>query len=304
MQIALAVLLSLAACKGQGKGKASNDTSSSGGTPSSGSTSSSGRTPSSGSAAKPSFNPCAIKGNELIYLVDTDQNFLSFDPEKLDGDPFHLVGKLECETAGQPFSMGVANDGIAWVLYNTGRVYRVSIVDARCVKAGDPDEGPETFGMGFASVGATAEKLFVAANDSSKMLAQLDTMATPIAWRPIAAITANQSRSPELTGTADGKLFGYFPEEGTGGFVQELDTKTGAPVGARMPLGIKVGEIEAYAFAHWGGVFYIFITAEHVSSAHSINRKTGKHAVVRERTPFEVVGAGVSTCAPELERAP
>ena len=247
---------------------------------------------------------CAIKGVELIYVVDTDHNLLSFDPQKLPDDPFHLIGKLTCETAGQPFSMAVASDGVAWVLYNTGRIYRVSILDAHCSKAGDPEDGPDTFGMGFATDGPTSEKLYVAANDDSKKLAYLDTTKSPPTWNPITTIAANQERNPELTGTADGKLFGYFPDETSGGFVQELDPKTGSAIGKRMPLAAQGGEIEAYAFAHWGGVFYVFSTVDHTPAVHAIHRKTGKYELIRARVPYEIVGAGVSTCAPELEREP
>ena len=247
---------------------------------------------------------CAVKGIELIYVVDTDHNLLSFDPQKLPGDPFRMIGKLTCETVGQPFSMAVANDGVAWVLYNTGRIYRVSILDAHCSKAGDPEDGPETFGMGFATDGPTTEKLYVAANDSTQVLAHLDTGQSPPTWKPIAKITADQKRNPELTGTADGKLFGYFPDDGTGGFVQQLDAATGKAVGKQMKLAAKVGEIEAYAFAHWGGVFYIFATADHTNAVYAIHRKTGAYERVLEQIPYEIVGAGVSTCAPELEREP
>ena len=247
---------------------------------------------------------CAIKGVELIYVVDSDHNLLAFDPQLLPGDPFRTIGKLACETAGQPFSMAVGSDGIAWVLYNTGRIYRVSIIDAHCSKAGDPEDGPDTFGMGFASVSPTEEKLFVAASDGSKMLATLDTKSTPPAWTPIAKIAANQAQNPELTGTADGKLFGYFPEDVSGGFVQAIDPSTAKPTGSRMPLATPAGEIGAYAFAHWGGVFYVFATRNQTNSVHAINRKTGKYSLVLERIPYEIVGAGVSTCAPELERVP
>ncbi len=247
---------------------------------------------------------CAVKGVELVYVVDSDHNLLSFDPQRLPGEPFHMIGKLTCETAGQPFSMAVANDGIAWVLYTTGRIYRVSILDAHCTKAGDPDDGPDTFGMGFAADGPVSEKLYLAGNDSSQQLAVLDTTSPSPQWQPVATIAADQQRNPELTGTADGALFGYFPDEVSGGFVQQIDPKTGKVIGARMKLAAGPGEIEAYAFAHWGGVFYVFTTINHTNIVHAIHRKTGKYELVLPRIPYEVVGAGVSTCAPELEREP
>jgi hypothetical protein len=61
------------------------------------------------------------------------------------------------------------------------------------------------------------------------------------------------------------------------------------------------GQVSAYVFAHWGGTF---TTAGGNSAVHRIEMKSGKHALVRDKLPFEIVGAGVSTCAPLLERAP
>lgn len=250
---------------------------------------------------------CEVNGVELIYVVDSTNNLLSFDPQKLPGDPFKLVGTLSCDSAGSPFSMAVDRAGVAWVLYQSGKIYRVSILDAHCSPNGYAPgaRGARTFGMGFVTDGpkATTEKLFVSADDSSQILARLDTSKTPPDWIPIGPITAKQTRNPELTGTGEGKLFGYFPELG-GGFVQEVDRTTGKALGSRMNLVANLDDIQAWAFAHWGGVFYIFTTAGGNSAVYSIRRKTGEHALVRDHLPYRIVGAGVSTCAPQLERSP
>ena len=248
---------------------------------------------------------CAIKDVELIYVVDSGHNLMSFDPRKLPGDPFNRVGKLTCDPASRPFSMAVDRQGIAWVLYNSGKLYRVSIVDGHCSAAISTTDAPRTFGMGFASdaPNSTTEKLFVAANDDSQMFAQLDTSTSPPRWTPIAPIKGEHTNHPELTGTGDGKLFGYFPEAGVG-FVQELDRASGALIGPRRDVGAQSGRVRSFAFAHWGGVFYVFVSVGDNSAVHAINRKTGKSEVVRDQLPERIVGAGVSTCAPELERAP
>jgi hypothetical protein len=251
---------------------------------------------------------CEVHGVELIYVVDSTNNLLSFDPQKLPADPFQLVGTLACDPANHPFSMAVDRTGVAWVLYDTGKLYRASILDGHCSPAGyAPEPNPvHTFGMGFVTDGpkSTTEQLFVAANDESQMLARLVTSQTPPRWIPIAVIAAKQTRNPELTGTGEGKLFGYFPEPGHG-FVQELDRTTGKPLGPRRNLGANLDQVTAWAFALWGGVFYIFATtADGNSAVHSIRRKTGESALVREHLPYRIVGAGVSTCAPQLEREP
>ncbi|MBK9033537.1 MAG: hypothetical protein IPL61_20110 [Myxococcales bacterium] len=62
--------------------------------------------------------------------------------------------------------------------------------------------------------------------------------------------------------------------------------------------------MSSYAFAHWGGVFYVFTTADGTSSVHAVHMKTGAQEEVATDLPMRIVGAGVSTCAPLLERAP
>src|SRR5215813_12806622 len=39
-------------------------------------------------------NTCEDESTKLIYLVDTANDFMSFDPRKLPGNPIHTIGKL------------------------------------------------------------------------------------------------------------------------------------------------------------------------------------------------------------------
>ncbi len=249
------------------------------------------------------IDTCEAQGVELIYVVDDANRLLSFDPSKLPGDPFHPIGTLRCETSATPFSMAVDRRGVGWVLYNNGKLHRVSILDARCLSAGMTarPNAPRTYGMGFVASDAASETLFVAANDDSRALATIEIAQEPPRFATIAAIDAGQTKNPELTGTGDGKLFGYFPEPNQG-FVTELDKTTGQPIEPRHPLGSDIGDVQAYAFAHWGGVFYVFATSDGHTSVHAIHRKDGRYERVRDDVPYRIVGAGVSTCAPLLER--
>ncbi len=244
---------------------------------------------------------CALRDVELIYTVDSGHYLSSFDPKKLPGDPFHRVGKLTCEPSGQPFSMAVDREGIAWVLYRSGMLYRVSIVDAHCSSGLRVEPFPGLFGMGFASDGANsnAETLYIA-SERDGSLGMLDVSRDPPRPSTLSTIAFAHRNNPELTGTSDGKLFGYFPETGAG-FVQELDPRTGKGVGQQMKLGGNEGDVGGWAFAHWGGVFYVFVTTAGNSAVHAIHRTTGKYELIKDHLPHRIVGAGVSTCAPLLE---
>ncbi len=250
-------------------------------------------------------NPCATQGVELIYVVDNERHLMSFDPTKLATNPFRLVGTLACAPRQHhPFSMAVDRQGIAWVLYEDGSLYRVSILDGHCVGVGHAAgrDVPKTYGMGFATDGpnATTETLYVAANDATGRFAKLDVSTSPPTWIPIGTIAVTQHSSPELTGTGDGALFGYFATAKPG-FVQQVDPSSGALIGEQHAL--PLADPQGWAVAHSGGMIYEFVTIDDNSQIHSIRRKTGEHALVKEHLPTRIVGAGVSTCAPELERA-
>lgn len=249
---------------------------------------------------------CALKDVELVYVVDHDQNLYSFDPKLLPGDPFHKIANVGCEPGAPINSMAVSRDGVAYLNYHSGKLYRASITSGQCSTTGVAPSGAASraFGMGFVTDGpeATTEKLFVAGGpDRSKSLATIDISETPPRWLPVGALS--QGEHPELTGTGEGRLFAYFPSPGLG-FVQELDRTSAAPIGERWTLSGTGQHVSAYAFAHWGGVFYVFATADGRSFVHAIHMNTGAQELVRDNLPMRIVGAGVSTCAPLLERVP
>ncbi len=250
---------------------------------------------------------CSTAGVELIYLVDVDNNFLSFDPRKLPGDPFHLIGRLNCGRGpGRPFSMSIDRGGVAWVVYGSGEIFKVSISDARCEPSAyvAGSGGLQTFGMGFVTdtPGGKTEKLFVAANDDSRELASIDTDQARPAPRMVGTLATN-GQNPELTGTSEARLFGFYPDPDGPSYIQEIDRNTAAAKGQRWTLGTtSLGFLSAYAFAQWGGVFYVFATSED-SAVHTVNRTTGEYKTILEHVPYRISGAGVSTCAPELDRS-
>jgi hypothetical protein len=257
---------------------------------------------------------CADDGTKLIYVVDTRNSFLKFDPRKLPGDPYTLIGQLRCGNgaSGRPFSMSIDRHGVAWVVYDSGELFEVSIDDASCrPSAFSPGSGGfgVPFGMGFATdgPGATTEKLYVSATGGSNALGAIDTEASNLTPRTIGPLTASHERNAELTGTGEGRLFGFYPDSQSPAFVQEIDPKSGAPVGPQWTLGgERLAGVGAYAFAQWAGTFYIFVTSlddegRENSTVRVLDPKTGRYQIVREREPYRVSGAGVSTCAPERD---
>jgi hypothetical protein len=252
------------------------------------------------------IDSCATQGAELVYVVDNERDLLSFDPTRLDGEPLHVIAKLACPgTDSHPFSMAVDRGGIAWVLYQDGQLYRVSIVDGHCAAAPMSNAGgPALFGMGFTHQGSGSDdEALYTVHDGAGAFGVLDTASEPAVWttRGTTRTSSKPDMSPDLTGTRDGELFGYFPSSSGPSEIQQLDLATGRPTGQELVVPSTGGHANAWAFAHWGGVFYVFATYDHKSSIYAVHRKTGTASVVRDRIPYEITGAGVSTCAPELE---
>lgn len=253
-------------------------------------------------------NACEVAGVELAYLFTDDRRLLRFDPRKLPADAaFTVVGKLDCPADRSPNAMAIDRQGIAWLNFHGGKLFTASIHTARCTSVNRlPAGAPSTFGMGFTTEGAGSaaggpEALYVSSMDTPSVLGRIDTSVEPARFTAIGPI--RDGRNPEVTGTADGKLFGYVPEPGLG-FVQEIDRATGALVGRPWSLGgTGAEEVGAWTMVHWGGVFYVFAEVGDKATLHAIHRKDGHHELVRPDLPFVAVGAGVSTCAPMLEQA-
>jgi hypothetical protein len=240
-----------------------------------------------------------------IFLVTEAKAFLRFEPETLSLIP---IGVLNCGAAwGEtPYSMSVDRDANAWVLYSDGTLWKVNTEDASCqATAFVPyQQGLELFGMGFSTDGpnTTDETLYIAGGDSFDLLygdatlgrINLDSMSVV----SISAFAAG-SRLPELTGTRDAELWGFFPQTSPPRIARI--NKTNASQSMKIDLPSQFfANVQAWAFAHWGGDYYIFFKSDFDLSS-SIWRVAGGSGLLTQElatTGHMITGAGVSTCAP------
>ncbi len=255
--------------------------------------------------------------SQKIYVVDDTYRLLSFSPAG-GANEFSLIGRLSCQ-AGQswpawgnstatPFSMSVDRSARAWVLYTSGEIFWVDTTTGAC--AASPYQkgqgGYELFGMGFVSdaPGSENEKLFIAGGE----VGQLDTGNVAVIDPDSLQVTTvgpvpDAEYSPELTGTGDAKFYAYFPGLSSS-FVAELDKDSGWIV-QQWPLPSLTGSVRAWAFAHWGGRFYVFITTlaggQENSQVLKLDPQTGQTETLLQNLDYIIVGAGVSTCAPTYE---
>ena len=104
---------------------------------------------------------------------------------------------------------------------------------------------------------------------------------------------------PELTGTGLGELWGFFPQTSPAS-VRQIDKASGS-TSRNFPLSaIDTTLTQAWAFAFWGGRFYIFIQAflDTSTNVRRLDPTDGSVTEVVHDSGFRIVGAGVSTCAP------
>jgi hypothetical protein len=248
---------------------------------------------------------------KLIYVV-TDTNILySFDPSKLAGQPFTVIGAVPCVVPRRVYvnSMAIDRHGTAWVNYSNGAIFQVSTsAPIVCqptsfvpLQAGFSD----VLGMGFSSdsLGSNTETLFVSDNNGLG-LGKIDL--STMTLTPLGRYTGKLAGfSAELTGTGDGNLYGIFTTYGTGQMasIAQIDKTNGAtPSVTGLPtVNASNG---GYAFSFWGGDFW-FYTAyptladpNATTSVTHFQPSTQMANVVLSNIGFTIVGAGVSTCAP------
>jgi len=253
----------------------------------------------------------------LIYVVTTQNDLWSFYPPSL---AFSRIGHIDCPSTGTPFSMAVDQSGIAYVVYNDGNLFRVSTATAHCQAtpfAVDQEEF-QTFGMGYSqNPSGTGETLYVASDEDPdsgipSRLGLIDT--TAFALHTVGPFQP-QLANAELTGTGAGDLFAFYALDsspnasggsGPPSAIGQIDKANGRLLGQTVLSSVAQGC--AWAFAFWGGDFYEFVAPPGAgqtcgglvfSVVWRYRPSDGTLVEIDKGFKETIVGAGVSTCAPQ-----
>lgn len=249
------------------------------------------------------IDPCSDDA-KLVYVVDSNGTFSSFNP-RLAGMPgaFTDKGRLACPAAGgaTPFSMSVDRQAKAWVVYGNGELFRVDVNTLACTRiaVGSPNNA-KVYGMGFVTdtAGGTTDTLYIAGNNvnSNFTTSQFGTLSTTAPYT--VTLRSQLNGAPELTGTGDAHLWAFFPNVSPP-LVSEL-SKTNGMALRSFPAASLMGTPTAWAFAFWGGDFWIFLQrqGETSTTVYRMNGTTGAVTTPIPNSGRRIVGAGVSTCAP------
>ncbi len=259
-----------------------------------------------GTTADGGLDDCSAEA-KLIYVVDQDRTFSSFNPRLLGtaGGPFTALGTLSCpsQAGAEPFSMAVDRNATAWIVYDSGELFTVDVktLPLQCVKtAFMRQQGVAMFGMGFVAnlPGSSDETLFIAGSDfgSSLTSTKFGTLSTTPPYT--VSLLGMLPGAPELTGTGDAKLWAFSPNLSPPK-VARL-SKVNGSVEALFEAPMLAGSPRAWAFAFWGGDFFIFLerSTDRSTQVWRMNGATGAITAAVPDTGRTIVGAGVSTCAP------
>jgi hypothetical protein len=255
---------------------------------------------------------CPDAGSTLVYLITQQNVLMSFYPPT---GGFNSIGTIACPDpqGGTPFSMAVDRKGIAYVVFDDGNLFRVSTRTAACQATSYfPGQSgfPVTFGMGYsADTNDSGETLYLAGTPTDPntgmptgpaMLGSLDTTSFNITTvgtfnPPIV--------QPELTGTGSGQLFGFWaPDIMSDSSIVQIDRVTAADTSVVTLPGVVLGG--GWAFGFWGGDFYVFTTPGGLGTASLVTRYRPSDGsitpVATAPDGLTIVGAGVSTCAPQM----
>jgi hypothetical protein len=249
-------------------------------------------------------NECSGEATNYVYILSAENSLYRFAPNL---KQFTLIGPLQCQTQLSPNSMAVDRYANAYVNYtgypsgsdtpSSGVIYKVSTTDASC--GAQPimtlPDGWYEPGMGYSTAGtsSTVETLYISST-SGGQFGLVDLGKNNVG--PIGSFTGSVAgQSCELTGTGDGRLFGYFTTMPV--YVAQVDKTSGATPNPVPMTGVQTPQ--DYAFSFWGGHFYLYSSQGNGSSVTDYDPSTGSiDTNYIANVGFDIVGAGVSTCAP------
>ncbi|WP_437595501.1 hypothetical protein WMF28_23370 [Sorangium sp. So ce590] len=262
---------------------------------------------------------CSELTSHHIYTVSSYSELYSFHPATLD---FRFIGQFECAYPVElwqtervsPLSMAVDRSGVAWIESHSGRLVRLDIEAGVCEPVpGMSGSGPlQRFGMAFAADDVPGEEtlflrealLRVSSDevDPVRALSVFDARSHVV--RPLGV---GEGGDADLTGTGDGRLFGFVRgAPGEPASLSEYDKRIGATLSQAPLSGVSIHDSASWAFATWGGAFYFFVTNPDpvdmiTSSVYRYDPGSGAPPErLRDDLPAEIIGAGVSTCAPTV----
>jgi hypothetical protein len=239
-------------------------------------------------------NTVCVEASQWIYVVDTSSRFAKFDPATL---TFTDISLLDCGDSSGPNSMAVDQNAVAWVAYQSGRMYQVDTTTGVCTPTNfqPGQDGLVVFGMGFVfDPNSGNDTLYIAGGQTTDITQS--TLATVSMPGLIVSPVGTVNGLPELSGLGDGTLWGFVPDFeaiNKTATLTQIDPANGNTL-ASFSYPTLTG-VNSWAMKFWGGFFYIFVG----DTIYQVDRNAPKtFSTALAHSGRDIVGAGVSTCAP------
>jgi streptogramin lyase len=245
------------------------------------------------------INTICTEAGQFIFTVDSNGRFSRFEPRTQ--TYVDVTPHLSCPSSSSPFSMNVDQSGIAWVIFSDSQLFRVETSTGACTATSyvPGQAGFTTYGMGSMWNSQTAtDTLFISGNGGGS---QLGILALPALT--VTRVGSFNLSSSELAGTGDGQLWAFSPAGIAGGTAElgRLDPSSGALLEHyTLPNVTSVG---GWAIKFFAGSFFIFIGTDVWKLDRAALDPTQPQPTVPAKRVLvssgrDIVGAGVSTCAP------
>jgi hypothetical protein len=265
---------------------------------------------SGGSSGGGGFQGSCSDTAKLVYVLNQKQELLTFDPRLVPNNPFTKVATVSDDCIGeqgigrQVLAMSVDRAGVIWIFARSSAGLVLLQVDSAngfaCSKRFLVANLPLKF-MAFAAdaPGSASESLFAVYDAAGGAhLGVLDLSADPIAVKDRGVLDSSVAG---LTGTGDGKLWSWNADTKQ---VVPIDPQTakgggGIALGSEQPLSNRIEP----AFAFFGGAVYVLpdstgYLSNKINDVFQIDLTTKKISKIYTLPNADIVGAGVSACAP------
>ncbi len=232
-----------------------------------------------------------------IFVVSDVAQLWSFDPPSATFTP---VTVLDCPSTAGPETMAVDHENTAYITYDDGAMFAVNTTTTACTQTPFSDGSNDgRFGSCFSAAPGGETETFFLFDSSVTPNGGLVTVDTQTFATTTVGMASENIGSAELTGTGDGRLFAFGSgsmSNGNQGVLAQLDPSDAAVL-SQMPIQLEVPQ--GFAFAFWGGAFYFFTGTNSGDSTVARLGADGTFNPSYATLPGQnLVGAGVSTCAP------
>jgi hypothetical protein len=250
---------------------------------------------------------------KLVYTLEENKRFSKFDPATGTFTPIGN-GYINCQTTttnSAPYSMSLDRNAIAHVLFRNPfnaseppQLFRVDTSSGTCTPTNWAEQlGIKLFVQAYSTdtMGGEDDRWYIAGGSSitstTLTFAELDP--TSFVATPRGSLVG----PADISGNADAELWTYVATSNPPR-IDKVDKATGAST-MSIPLANLAGTPQTWAFARWGGDFWVFLKRGS-DQATKIYQFDGTSGTLKNTTDTNlvgpttrnVVGAAVSTCAP------